>query len=187
MLDITEEVITKAANGDMESFELIYRHYSRFVYNVAYRVVCNQEDAEEITQDVFVIIHKKLGSFRFASALKTWVYRVTMNTAINYAKKAGRERGRAVEFNEEITMTESSTKQEVVIEEDSNKQVIESLLNSLSADQRACLVLRSIEGLSYQQIADALNININTVRTRIKRGREALMALKKEVINNEVL
>lgn len=186
MLEITDEIITKAAQGDIESFELIYRCYSGFVYNVAYRVAGNPEDAQEITQDVFVIIHKKLGGFRFASALKTWLYRVTMNTSINYVKKAGRERGKTLEFKEEITMAQPSTDKETIVEGESNEQVIESLLHSLNADQRACLVLRSVEGLSYQEIATALNVNINTVRTRIKRGREALLALKKEVIKNAV-
>ena len=72
------------------------------------------------------------------------------------------------------------------IEKEQQEKVISTLLKALNPDQRACVVLRSIEGLSYQEIAESLNININTVRSRLKRARETLLALRKEMVQNEL-
>jgi len=184
MNTIANDVISAAAQGESEAFETIYKICCGYVYNAAYRVVGNQEDAQEVTQDVFLIIHKKLDTFRFDSAFKTWVYRITINTAINYAKRMSKHRKKTVEFNEEYMMSGRSNEVEEQSDKQFNQKVAASLLNVLNPDQRACIVLRSVEGLSYQEIADSLKININTVRTRIKRAREALLALRKEVVKN---
>lgn len=184
MNTIANDVISAAAQGDRAAFETIYKTCCGYVYNVAYRVVGNQEDAQEVTQDVFLIIYRKLDIFRFDSAFKTWVYRITVNTAINYAKKMSKHRKKTVEFDEAYMVSGQSNEVEEQSDKQFNQNVAASLLNLLNPDQRACIVLRSVEGLSYQEIAETLKININTVRTRIKRAREALLALRKKVVKN---
>jgi len=87
MQDITGNIIIRASEGDIDAFEMIYREYLDFVSNVAFRVVNTREDAEEVTQEVFLNIYRQLKYFRFESSLKTWIYRITVNTAINYSKK----------------------------------------------------------------------------------------------------
>ena len=94
MQDIPKETLIKAQEGDLESFENIYKETSGFVYNVAFRIVNNKQDAEEVVQDVFLNIYHNLKNFRFQSSFKTWAYRITVNCAINYVKKTGRERNR---------------------------------------------------------------------------------------------
>lgn len=179
MNDITHDIIIQAAQGNRESFEAIYKDCSGYVFNVAYRIVGRQEDAQEVTQDVFFTIYKKLRTFRFASSFKTWVYRITVNTAINYVKKVKKETSRHVEFNDEFSVIDRSNEVVNKAEREYQSNKIDALLKMINPDQRACVVLRSIEGLSYKEIAETLNININTVRTRLKRARESLLALRK--------
>ncbi len=184
MQDISTEIVAKAARGDLEAFEVIYRGTAGFVYNVAYRVLYNRQDAEEITQEVFLKVYHKIKDFRFQSSFKTWVYRIAVNCAINYAKRNARERDKRNEYYENTDPWQFISKPAVGTAE--SKEAVETFLKMLNPDQRACIVLRNIEGLSYQQIADTLNININTVRTRIKRAREKLLAMRKGVTENEV-
>lgn len=186
MQDISDDILIRASEGDMDAFEKIYRAASGLVYNVAFRIVGDREDAEEVTQEVFLTIHRKLKNFRFQSSFKTWVYRITLNTSLNYSKKRARERARRVEYNSDAGPVNAS-EMEQKIDAEHLEKTITSMLDVLNPDQRACIVLRNIDGLSYREIAESLGININTVRSRLKRAREALLARNKERhIGNEV-
>ncbi len=181
MQDITEDILTEAARGDLKAFETVYKASSSFVYNVAFRVVGNKEDAQEVTQEVFLTVYNKLKEFRFESSFKTWVYRITVNHAINMAKKTARTRNKTTVYNEQMEPLALPSDIEAKVEKEYNDEIIEDLLNAVNLDQRACIVLRNIEGLSYEEIAKSLNININTVRSRLKRAREKLLAVRKQV------
>jgi len=187
MENIDREILNRASAGDIQAFEFVYKASSSFVYNVAYRVVGNREDAFEVAQEVFMIIHDKLKSFRFESSFKTWVYRITANTAINYAKKT--VRSKTVSFEDFLIEPAVNSQAVDRLQEQDNQQLLGAFLNELNPEQRACVVLREIEGLSYQQVAASLNININTVRTRLKRAREKLLNLRKSIrsMNDEKL
>lgn len=171
MQDIAKHILIQARGGDIRAFEGIYRATSCFVYNVALRVTNNREGAEEVTQDVFLKIHKNLKKFQFKASFKTWVYRITVNTAINMSKHRSKEKSRTIEYDDtiRINMTEKR------MNKAENEEEIASLLNMLNPDQRTCVILRNLEGLSYEEIAETLNTNINTVRTRLKRAREKLL------------
>jgi RNA polymerase sigma-70 factor (ECF subfamily) len=186
MTEITEDVLTQAAQGDLKAFELIYKHSSSFVYNVAFRVVGNKEDAQEVAQEVFLTVHHKLKEFRFESSFKTWTYRITTNLAINMAKKNSKIRNKTATFDEEINPIAVEANVKVNIEKEHNEQLVKNLLNEINPDQRACVVLRNIEGLSYEEIAQTLKININTVRTRLKRAREKMLLVRKQVLHGQV-
>lgn len=181
MQDLSDDILTKASQGDLEAFEVLYKSTAGFVYNVALRIVNNREDAQEVTQEVFLIIYQKLKSFRFESSFKTWIYRITVNYSINFAKKASKMKRKMTEYDDtSVTETVLNNVQTEMDREERNK-MIEELLNALNFEQRACVVLRNIEGLSYQQIADTLKVNINTVRSRLKRAREKLLNIRKQV------
>ena len=179
MEDIAKDILIRASQGDMQAFEDVYKASSSFVYNVAFRVVNNREDALEVAQDVFMIIYHKLKTFRFESSFKTWVYRITANCAINFAKKSSR--AKTVPFQETFSEGAVFNEARAHIDQEHQNQLVENLLAELNCDQRACVVLRDIQGLSYEEIAQALNININTVRSRLKRAREKLLSLKSQV------
>jgi len=181
------DIIQKASKGDLKAFEEIYKAASGFVYSCAHRVVNNASDAEEITQEVFLKVHKNLEKFEFRSSLKTWIYRITVNTAINYSKKMKREMPPHKEIENEQPLADTEHRIDNIIENSDNERVLQALLGILNPDQKACLILREIEGLDYKEIAAALRININTVRSRLKRARETLVASRKSgEIKNEL-
>ncbi len=162
--------------GDIESFEKLYRDTAGFVYNVAYRMVHSHQDAEEITQEVFLKVYRKLKYFRGRSAVKTWLYRITVNCAINRLNKASRERKKRDIYQADLNSRGAYSEPESASGD--GEKTIQPLLKALNPDQRACVVLRNIEGLSYLEIAKALNIGVNTVRTRLLRARRKLLELK---------
>jgi RNA polymerase sigma-70 factor (ECF subfamily) len=180
MEDVSRDILIQASEGNMEAFEKIYKATSGFVYNVALRITASSQDAQEVTQDVFMKIYNNLKNFQFRSSFKTWIYRITVNTALNVHKRASREMNRRDDFDKVADTQASSddTAEEIIQREESRaaKERLKSLLNVLNPQQRACIVLREIEGLSYQELSKALKININTVRSRLKRARQALLA-----------
>src|SRR5579863_277727 len=145
MEDIDKDILIKASQGDIQAFEQLYKTTSSFVYNVALRVVNNREDALEVAQEVFMIIYNKLKTFRFESSFKTWVYRITANYAINFAKKNSRAKTVPYEdaFGEGAVLSEAQTR----MDQEHQSQLVENLLAELNPDQRACVVLRDIQGL----------------------------------------
>jgi RNA polymerase sigma-70 factor (ECF subfamily) len=186
MQDIHEDFVRKASEGDVESFEKIFRSYADYVYNIALRIVQNREDAQEITQEVFVSVYHNLKNFRFQAKLKTWIYRITVNMAINRTKKESKMKDRTVDYDDASISGNPLSSLDDRVEKEYKESIIKKLLDALTPEQRACIVLRNIEGLSYQEIAQVLNIGINAVRSRLKRAREKALALKKEVMVNEL-
>lgn len=175
MNDVSLEILERASCGDMAAFEQVYKITSSFVYNVAFRITRNSPDAEEVTQDVFMKIYRNLKDFQFRSAFKTWLYRITVNTAINRYRRSTREQKGRIDYDNIIeSLPGASSTAEDIIQRD-NEARLNALLAMLSPQHKACLILREIEGLSYQEIAFALNIPVNTVRSRLKRAREALL------------
>ena len=175
-MDFGQELLKKAAAGDMPAFEQIYKAASGFVYNVALRITHNCADAQEVTQDVFIKIYHSLNDFQFRSTFKTWVYRITVNTAINRYRKVKREESGRLDYDEIIKfLPADNSAAEGAIKND-NEMMLNKLLDRLIPEYKVCLILREIEGLSYQEIAVTLKIPLNTVRSRLKRAREALLA-----------
>lgn len=174
----------------MDAFERLYRLSSGYVYAVAYRVLGKAEDAEEVTQDVFMSVYRNLGRFRFRSAFTTWIYRITTNTAINLYRKRAKERKRAVPFNEGVRNGLEPLEKEIAsceLERKEKEAMLLSLLEKLPVKQRVCVVLKDLEGLKYEEIAEVLKIKQNTVKSRLSRGRKKLISLnKKKGVNDEV-
>jgi len=186
MIEVPRDLIEQAASGDETAFEEIYKLTSDYVYTVAYRVTGNIEDAQEVTQDVFVSIYRNLWKFKFRSSMKTWIYRITVNKAINYYNRNKKKKKH--ETPDEAAMRYKGTQPDIYASmnrEDGQKK-ISLMMKTLNPDQRACLMLRAVEGLSYEEIAETLKININTVRTRLKRGREKLLQYVNGEAGNEL-
>jgi len=180
MRDIAPDILERAAQGDLEAFEKVYRQTSGFVYNVSLGILRNTEDSQEATQDVFMKIYRNLKYFRFRSSFKTWVYRITVNTAINYYKRLRRQGKKIQEYAGLSRMEEEDSCKDNVKMPDIDQSYIETLLARLKPEYRSCLTLREIGGLNYKEIAEALRIPINTVRSRLSRGRQALVAIVKK-------
>ena len=187
MQHIPKELILNALEGDISAFEKIYRATSGFVYSTALRITRNHADAEEVTQEVFIKVYKNLKRFRFRASFTTWLYRIAVNTALNVYRKTSRQRQRRADYDTAIQTKGIPDPRETIFDRADAQNRIESLLSTLKPEQRACIILRELEGLSYREIAKVLKININTVRSRLKRARQALLsAAPKEVVANEV-
>ena len=184
---VDEEVLKKASAGDLSAFEALYRALSGFVYRTAFRIVQNGADADEVTQDVFLKVYDHLTGFKSQALFSTWVYRITVNTALNYAARGNRERSRRSDL--EAVLEQQSVPQAALdqLGQKDAAERLEKILESLAPEQRECLVIREIEGLDYREIAQVLDINLNTVRTRLKRARDALLELaRKGVVQREL-
>lgn len=186
MKDIEDNIIRRAAEGDAEAFEAIYRAYSGFVYSVAFRMVSDKDAAAEVTQDVFLTVHRKLKGFGFLAGLKTWLYRVTFNLSVNYIRKRANEVNRRAQYDDNTDTRQAHGSADNGLIRSEDKSIIEKLLKAINPDQRACIILRHMQGHSYEEIAQILKVNINTVRTRLKRAREKFLAIRKEVVSHEV-
>lgn len=182
-MDIDETKITNDTKEENLSFDNIFELYGDFVYNISLKIIGNSHDAEEIVQDVFVSIYNKLKDFKFKSSLKTWIYRITVNHALNYAKKiaAGKNKKHNYRKDTETNQTKSNFCNDM--EKKETKEHILQLFELLTPEQKTCLILRTQEDLSYKEIAKTVGISVNSVKSRIKRAREKLLAKRKDFEN----
>jgi len=178
MEDIPKDIIELASRGDVKAFEEIYKKTSAFVYNVALRITGNADDTAEVTQDAFMKIYKNLKNFKHLSSFKTWIYRIAVNAALNCRKASKKHLKNRADYDLASQSFGAPEKVRSFVDSKDREKSLSVLLDALNPDQRACIVLREIEGLDYREIAEALKININTVRSRLKRARERLLSLK---------
>ena len=187
MNDVAADILERAACGEIEAFQQVYKATSGFVYNVALRITQNSADAEEVTQDVFMKIYHSLKDFRQRSTFKTWLYRVTVNTAINRYRKTKREQKDMLDYDSlSGVLPGGSSAAEGAIQSDDETR-LRALLNILNPEFKTCLVLREIEGFSYQEIAATLKIPLNTVRSRLKRARQILLEAARKGLVKDVV
>jgi RNA polymerase sigma-70 factor (ECF subfamily) len=160
--ELVRSFVTRDDAGALE--ELIRRHQGR-VYGLAYRILGNRADAADATQEVFILLLRKLRSFRQEAAFTTWLHRLTVNACYDLSRK----RSRAPQPVEEVEVTQADP-----IAAAEARVALEAIMRDLSVEHRTALVLREIYGLSYDEIASATGVAVGTVKSRIARGRAAL-------------
>ena len=178
--DLDRELVERAQRGDRNAFGLLVSKYERRVLRLLSRMIRDPAEVEDVAQDAFVRAWRALPSFRGDSAFYTWLYRIAINTAKNWLG-AARRRPLPLESPGEGDDTEApdALAQDVATPESMllSKQVGEAVnraIEALPEDLRTALVLRELEGLSYEEIAAAMACPIGTVRSRIFRAREAV-------------
>ena len=172
-----------------QEFENIYRLSAGMVYNVALRVTGDPFLAEESVQEVYLKVFKNLDKFENRSSITTWIYRITVHTAINIAKSRSHGKKFFEVLDDSISSVLSNPEDNVEHKSDlkNREEYVQKMLASLEPRHRSYLVLREMQGLSYEEIAEVMGENINSVRTHIKRAREKLIKLfGKEVTRDEV-
>lgn len=179
--EVDQQLVERAQSGDKHAFELLVIKYQRRLGRLMLRFVRNSAEAEDVTQEAFIKAYRALPSFRGDSAFYTWLYRIGINTAKNYMAALRRRAPTSTAFNAEEAEEFESAEflQEVSTPENElmSKQVAEVVNNSLLAlpeALRTALTLREIDGLSYEEIAEAMNCPVGTVRSRIFRAREII-------------
>ena len=172
----------QAAAGNDDAFSVIVDRYSRLVYNVALRSVSSSEDAADISQETFLKAWRSIGSFRGDCALSTWLCRIALNCCCDHARSAKRHRVLSLTVQEDEDETKvldiPDTDVTAMPEEELTRQTeiaaVREAIDSLPEDQKMIITMRDITGLSYIEIADALGLEMGTVKSRINRARGAV-------------
>jgi RNA polymerase sigma-70 factor, ECF subfamily len=158
--------------GDPSTFESIVRTYQDRIYNLCYYLLGNPQDAEDAAQEVFIKAFRNLKDFQPEASLYTWLYRIGVNTCLDHKRKLRPEPLENESQAESLASTEPSPERRYQFKEIG--QVINSALEQLSKNSRAVIVLKEIEGLPYEEIAEVLNTSVGTIKSRLSRAREEL-------------
>lgn len=175
------KLIKQAKNGNTEAFETLIINYEKLVYNIIYRMMGNEEDTYDLSQETFIKVYTKIHQFDGTSKFSTWLYRIATNTCLDeLRRRKGKETlsmDQKIQGEEGYITPEQEDKGENIEEKilvKEEKQMIERALAKVNKTNRATLVLRDVEQLSYDEIAEILNISLGTVKSRIARGRQQM-------------
>ncbi len=181
--DIDQKLVERAQGGDKHAFEMLVAKYQRKLGRLLSRFVRDHAAVEDIAQESFIKAYRALGSFRGDSAFYTWLYRIGINAAKNYLVAQGRRAPTSTEFDAEeaegfadASQLRDNDTPESLLQTKQIGETVNAAMNELPDELRTAILLREIEGLSYEEIAEAMNSPIGTVRSRIFRAREAIAA-----------
>ncbi len=188
------ELIALCRKGDVDAFEILVKNHQKKMFNIAFRITGSMEDASEVIQDAFVSAYKNLKRFEERSRFSTWIYAITVNTARNRLTQIrARSRHETDSLDDPSSVDEKMTKWQpasddpsaldTLIKRDQQKSVQECL-NRLEQDFREVIVLRDIQGFSYEEISVMLSIAAGTVKSRIFRAREAIKDCLKKLLGD---
>lgn len=181
MNDIERLLIKKSKSGDVEAFEQLIFDYQKKAYNIALRIMGNQEDAKDMCQEAFIRIFKSIEGFKEQSSFSTWMYRIITNVCLDEIRK--RKKSDTISMDSTFETQDGEIHYEIVSEDDTpeeayirteKKRLILKTINELNEEYKTAIVLRDIQGFSYEEIANILCCSIGTVKSRINRGRNIL-------------
>lgn len=173
--------------GIESAYEELIARYQQPVYSMVFRLLGDQNDASDVVQEVFLKIFRSVNSFKERSSLRTWIYRIAVNEAHNHRRWFSRHRKREVTLDHEddehrafdVTPDPGPSPFDFALDRETHL-LIQRALEEISPVFRTAVVLRDIEGLGYEEIAEILQISLGTVKSRILRGREALRRVLSE-------
>lgn len=191
--DIDQQIVERVQHGDKEAYALLVDKYQRRVERLITRMTRDSNEIDDITQEAFIKAYRALPQFRGESAFYTWLYRIAVNTAKNYlaarahrprpfTERVGQEHEEMETFADEDHLMDVNTPESVMM----SKQIAETVnraVGELQEELRVAITLREIDGLSYEEIAQAMQCPIGTVRSRIFRAREAIAERLRPLLN----
>ena len=163
------DIIRQFIDGDKSAFQTLVKRHKEKVRNIIYLTMNNSALVDDIAQDVFITIYRNLKHFRFESQFTTWLYRITVNKCKDYIRRMNVRRIFSP-LDEGIEVSEHSSP----VEERDISKIVTEAISKLPVKLRMPLILKDIEGFSYQEISETLNCEMGTVKSRIFRGREKL-------------
>jgi len=176
------KLISRCQQGDQESLRQIFDLYHKKVYRVAYGVLRNREEALDIVQEVFIKLYRSIRNFKGESRFSTYLYRMAVNSAIDHLRKVGKASLTSLDGEEGTGIQPAEDPERrpdrILLYKELEGKVNEAL-NRLPVDQRTAIVLREVQGLSYQEIAEAMKSSIGTVMSRLHYGRKRMQELLK--------
>jgi RNA polymerase sigma-70 factor (ECF subfamily) len=177
-----KELISQSIEGDREAFRALVEKYQGKVLRLVTQIVRSQEDAEDIVQDTLVKAFLSLGTFKGQSSFYTWLYRIAFNKAIDFKRMVARRGGSNTSELSDIDTgkvtalggaTEVENPVQTLIRRE-QAEAIDKALNSLSPEHRSVMILREVDGLSYEEIAKITNVSLGTVMSRLHYARKKL-------------
>jgi RNA polymerase sigma-70 factor, ECF subfamily len=180
-------IVAELKTGSEQAFEWLIAHYHQPVYSLVYRIVGDPADAADTTQEVFIKVFRGIKRFNGEASLKTWLYRIAIHEASNQRRWWYRHKGRETSMEpqdasgdgfqslglKDVLVDQASSPMQNAMNEELRAK-IEAELQQIAEPYRTALILRDIEDLSYEEIAEVLQISLGTVKSRLMRGREAL-------------
>ncbi len=175
-----DELVRRAQAGNNEAFEELVRRYERKAYNIAYRLLGNEQDASEALQDAFLRAYRFLPKFRFKSSFYTWLYRIVTNVSLTRLR--GRERVETVSLDQTVGDSGESALDlpdykyapEHLMRQRELRQALQDAVDALPEDYRSVVVLRDLEDLSNEEVSKVLKLSVSAVKSRLHRGRLVL-------------
>lgn len=193
--ELEDKLVKLAQQGDQKAFQELVVRYQRRVFNICYGIVKNADEAQDLTQETFIRVHKNLARFEGNASFYTWIYRIAKNVGIDHIRKSRRRSASSfdemMETNTERTIDTGSMPTPLGINPSKvagRRELMEQMQNalaSLSESHREIIVLREIEDLSYQEIADALDISIGTVMSRLHHARKNMQKALHDYVGND--
>ena len=187
-------LVQQCRRGDSEATERLILKYQNRIYNAILRICANADDAAELTQETFVKVIEGIDSFAGRSGFYTWVFRIAVNLTLNYCQRKtrigfrsldveeGEDSGQPKRMLKEFLADDASPDPAVVAENKELCEMVVKALMELDDAQRAVVVLRDIEGMNYAQIADVLEIELGTVKSRLCRARANLREIMEQIL-----
>jgi RNA polymerase sigma-70 factor (ECF subfamily) len=179
--DLEKLLVKKSQSGDIEAFESLISSYDKRAYNIAYRVMGNEEDAKDMAQEAMLRIFRSIKDFKGQSSFSTWLYRIVTNVCLDELRRRKNDKHISIDStiqteNGELHIELSSDKEtpESVYERVEQRELIKKAIRELNDEYRSVIVLRDIQGFSYDEISNMLDCSLGTVKSRINRARTML-------------
>ena len=169
-------LIERASDGDAASFNTLMGMHERRMYAVALRMCGNPEDAQDCLQEAMLRVYRSISGFKSQSSFSTWVYRITMNTCLDELRRRKARPAASLDgmLDAGWSPVDAGESPEGHAMRQETRRALQGFMSELPEDMRAAVVLRDVQGYSYEEIAEALETNIGTIKSRISRGRERL-------------
>jgi RNA polymerase sigma-70 factor (ECF subfamily) len=195
-MSTSEQILLERSKaGDIAAFEMLVEAYQKKIFNLAFRMIGNYDDAGDLAQEALIRVYKSIAGFKEQSSFSTWIYRITTNVCLDEIRK--RKNKKVLSLDEEIHVEDGEMQRQIesddplpeeVFEREELRQIVGDAIASLPEEQRTVLTLRDLQGLSYEEIADILDCPGGTVKSRINRARQALknvLLTKRELLDEE--
>lgn len=172
-------LIQKAQKGDTNAFGTLVASYEKFIFNVACKMFSNSEDASDIAQEALIKAYKNIDKFDFNSSFSTWLYRITVNACIDEMRKRKGRESISIDAEDEesglaVQIEDTSLGAEERVIQNETVSEVRAAIDKLSEEHKTVIILRDLQDMTYEQVAQTLDLSIGTVKSRLARARKSL-------------